>query len=225
VVDVENYTEADLVSTRLSFAFGRASRRRASPEQLRQVVDHDRYNVESMVQESRRRGIPVMLLSVPVNLKDWIPNVSVHRAELGDADLARFRAHVRQGLDALDGGHPALAVDAFTAATRIDDGYAEAHYLLGVAQHRLGRLDLARASYVRAPVEDAYRDDLPGRGARDALRVRAARADRGPNAGESGRAAGVNRAGARYARGYPLLPRPCYKRPGWTRRPGLAWVD
>ena len=44
----------------------------------------DRYagNVEYMVRESLAREIPVMLLSVPVNLKDWVPNASVHGAGL-----------------------------------------------------------------------------------------------------------------------------------------------
>jgi len=72
IVDVTNYGAADQVANRLSFAFGRSSRRRTDPDQLQTVADHYRFNLEPMVAAADRAGVAVALLDVPVNLKDWI---------------------------------------------------------------------------------------------------------------------------------------------------------
>lgn len=155
-IDLKNIGQADRVSTRLSFAFGRAARLREDPAQLRQVIEHYRYNMESMVRAALARGVPVMLLDVPVNLKDWRPNVSVHRPDLSADELARFTAAFRRGTERLEQGDPQAALAAFEEAVEIDPGYALAQYRLGQARHRRGDLAGARRAYVEALRADAY---------------------------------------------------------------------
>jgi len=156
IVDFENYGMADHHATRLSFAFGKASTLREDPEQFRQVQAHYQYNIESMVKEARRRNVPVMLLSVPVNLKDWIPNVSVHRPDLTPSDLDRWTVHFRAGILAIEKQDYAAAAEAFEKAVAIDDEYAEAHYYLGVAKRHLGQTSEAKGHYLKACEKDAY---------------------------------------------------------------------
>ena len=155
-IDLTDLNQADRVSTRLSFAFGRAARLREDPAQLRQVIEHYRYNMDAMVRAALAHGVPVMLLDVPVNLKDWRPNVSVHRADLSAGERARFTAAFRRGSERLEQGDAAGAIAAFEAALAIDDGYALAHYRLGQARQRSGDLAGARRAYVDALRTDAY---------------------------------------------------------------------
>lgn len=49
---------------------------RTDPIQHRGVVDHFEHSIAHMVREAQRASVPVFLLTVPVNLRDWRPNVS-----------------------------------------------------------------------------------------------------------------------------------------------------
>ncbi len=162
VIDIANYVEADHVASRIGYAFGEVSQLREDPAQLERVRQHYRANLDSMARAARDRGVPVVLIDVPVNLKDWWPNVSVHRRDLDADERAAFTAELRRGVLAFEGGNAEAAVDAFTAANRIDDGYAEAHFRRGRALQALRRLPEAREAYVRALEEDAHPfRDLP----------------------------------------------------------------
>jgi tetratricopeptide (TPR) repeat protein len=63
---------------------------------------------------------------------------------------------------ALESGDAGEAESAFAAASRLDPGYAEVHFLRGRALQRLARRDEAMAAYRRALAEDAHPfRDLP----------------------------------------------------------------
>ena len=153
LVDIENYGDADRVINMVSFAFGKASRLREDPRQFEMVLDNYRYNMESMIRECAARGIPIMLLDVPVNLKDWVPNVSDHG---NGTDLAAWREAFRQGILASERGEFADAVAHLERAARIDDAHAETRYYLGRAYHNSGDIARATDAYVEALREDAY---------------------------------------------------------------------
>lgn len=154
--DVGGYDLADQTSNRLAFAFGRGSRYREDPRQLAQVVASFRENVDFMLRTSQERGVPVLLLNVPVNLKDWVPNASRHRDGLTPAERARWQELFRSGFVALEGERWAEAAAALEQAAAVDDEHAETHYWLGVARQRLGRTADARAAYTAALERDAF---------------------------------------------------------------------
>ena len=156
VVDAKNFGRADQVATRLSWAFNKASRARQDPEQFQALLDHYRYNLESMVAECNRRGVDVMLMTVPVNLKDWIPNVSAHRADLTQEDLAEWQVAFREGVVALEEGNHQQAIEALTRATELDDQHAESRFYLGKALHREGQYSRAKVEFIKALEQDAY---------------------------------------------------------------------
>ncbi|MGH0029209.1 MAG: tetratricopeptide repeat protein [Myxococcota bacterium] len=160
VVEVESYAEADLTASRIGTAFGRKSRLRSDPEQYDKVVAHYRDNLVTMAREARRRGIPLVLVDVPVNLKDWRPNASLHRSDLTDAERDAFTGHYREGVLALEAGRLPAAVRAFDRALAVDDGHAETHYLRGRALLRAGRRQAARDAFLRSLAADAcpFRD-------------------------------------------------------------------
>jgi tetratricopeptide (TPR) repeat protein len=162
VIDIEGYVEADHTVSRIGHAFGEVSQLREDPEQLERVTAHYRANLLAMVRSARARGVAVALIDVPVNLKDWWPNVSVHRRDLAPTEREAFTAALRRGVEALEAGDAGSAAESFAAAARIDPGWAEIHFWHGRALQRLGRRDAAERAYRRALAEDAHPfRDLP----------------------------------------------------------------
>jgi len=154
--DVQNYDFQNQVWNQLSFAFSQASRYREDPRQFQALLDHYRFNVEASAQAAADAQVPLLLLTCPVNLKDWLPNVSRHRPGLPADELARWTALFREGYLAVERGDFAAAVAPLRAAVAIDDEYAEGHFQLAVALRRTGQLAEARLAYVRALERDAF---------------------------------------------------------------------
>ncbi len=123
------------------------------PDQLEKVVEHYEFSITSMLQTAKDKGIPIILLTVPVNLRDWQPNVSVVSAQ-GDQEKA-WRKEYLAGRAALLKTDAKLAVEALTRAAGLDGGHAATHYYLGRAFEADGRMDEAYASYDRARDLDA----------------------------------------------------------------------
>jgi hypothetical protein len=154
--DVRNYELADQISNRLSWAFSKASRYRTDPRQFQLLLDFYRSNMESMVATAKEAKVPLVLVTCPVNLRDWTPNVSRHRQDLQPGEKARWTALFREGTLALERNDPGAAVAPLAAAVALDDEYAEAHFSLGDALRRTGRKIEARAEYLRALERDAF---------------------------------------------------------------------
>ena len=54
----------------------RALNLRKNPEQFENVKAHYQYSIERMARGAQKKGIPVLLCTVPVNLRHWLPTVS-----------------------------------------------------------------------------------------------------------------------------------------------------
>jgi tetratricopeptide (TPR) repeat protein len=156
VIDLSSYDARDQVASRLSFAFGKASEMRGDPEQLRMVREHFRFNLAWMVTSCRSRGVGVALITAPVNLKHWSPNVSLHRKDLSEDDVGRWQVAYRSGVLALEDGHWERAAVALTEAAEIDSEHAETWFQLGSALRRLNRPSEAKAAYQQALLLDAF---------------------------------------------------------------------
>lgn len=155
-IDVANYSQRDHTINRLSFAFGRASELREDPEQFATVEDHYRFNIEAMLAEGRRRGIPVLVATVPVNVRDWRPNVSLHAADPDSAARAAWQQAFRTGVLALEAGEPPSAIAPLERSTSLDPRYAEGWYRLGQAYLGVGEVGSARKAFDEALHRDAY---------------------------------------------------------------------
>jgi tetratricopeptide (TPR) repeat protein len=98
-----------------------------------------------MVREAAARGVPVILVSVPVNLRDWQPNVSTHGLE-GDS-LRRWQAAFRAGRGALLRGDADAARERLEEAVALAPQHAESHYRLARSLERTGDAPRALAHY------------------------------------------------------------------------------
>ena len=81
---------------------------RKDPKQFRRVKEHYSFSIRSIVQGATQEGIPVILVTVPVNLRDWQPNVSYRstngkeRARLGERIPERTDCPTSPGLQSGD---------------------------------------------------------------------------------------------------------------------------
>ncbi len=121
---------------------------RADPQQYAEVVEHYEFSIDAIVAEAGEHGVPVRLLTVPVNLRDWEPNVSTHGVE--GADLQRWRALYDEGCRELLEGRPAAAIAPLEGATEVDPQYADTWFRLARAHEGAGRREAAKDAYSKA---------------------------------------------------------------------------
>lgn len=155
-VDVKNFDYSAQVPNTLSFAFSKTSLYREDPRQFQMLLSHYRYNLEEMVVASGAAKIPLFLLTCPVNLKDWVPNVSRHRKDLTPEEKTRWTSHFRDGFLAVERGDFAAAITPLRSAIALDNEYAEAHFRLAEALRRTGKQAEAKSEYLRALQRDAF---------------------------------------------------------------------
>jgi tetratricopeptide (TPR) repeat protein len=121
---------------------------RQDPAQFARVVEHYAYSIEAMVRRAEEAGVPVALLTVPVNLSDWRPNAGSLALE-GEERLA-WEAALARGRSALEAGEVEAALAAFAATTGLAPENADAHYWHGRALLASGDVRAARRAFQRA---------------------------------------------------------------------------
>lgn len=120
----------------------------------RQVLDHYRFNLTRMVHLARSHGAEVILVTVPVNEKDFSPFKSQHRDGLSEAERGKNEKLLAEAAEALGAGEAEHAEGLAAEALSIDPLYAEGHFLHGRALQALGRYEEAGAAFARAIDED-----------------------------------------------------------------------
>lgn len=154
--EVKNYDIDATVPKSLAFAFSKTSLYREDPRQFKMLLEHYRFNIDEMVTAAGALKVPIFLLTCPVNLKDWVPNVSRHRKDLSPEQKTRWIGFFRDGYLAIERGDYAAAIAPLRAAIALDDEYAEAHYRLGESLMRTGQRTEAKAEYLLALQRDAF---------------------------------------------------------------------
>jgi tetratricopeptide (TPR) repeat protein len=124
---------------------------RTDENQYRKLREHYEFSISFMAQTAKERGVPVILLTVPTNTRDWQPNVSVNSTGRESA----WQQHFRAGRAALLTGDPAKAVDELTAAAQLDPEHAATQYFRGRALEAAGRTGEAHSFYDLARDLDA----------------------------------------------------------------------
>jgi hypothetical protein len=116
------------------------------------VVDHFRFNLRRMVAMARDAGVPVILLN-PVSNLDTPPFKSEHMAGLTADERKRFDALWDEARKLYRSNLPE-AILRLRQAIALDDQHAGIHYELAQCLKDLGRLEEARAEFVRAKDND-----------------------------------------------------------------------
>lgn len=116
-------------------------------------------NLRAILEMADRAGVPVLLCTVPSNVRNWLPNQSLFDAAVTFEQQQEVLTLLAEAGTALEQGDAAAAAERLERASGLAPNHAESWYRLGQAYEALGRRDDARASYVRARDTDAQ----PGR--------------------------------------------------------------
>lgn len=121
------------------------------------VYSHYEKNLTDIINTLRRKGMHVLLSSVPVNLRQSAPFLSVRSPDFSDAQLDQWRELTRQGAQSADEQDWEKSAEHFQAALALDPGYADTHFRLATALENLGEFQQARMHYEHALDLDALR--------------------------------------------------------------------
>jgi tetratricopeptide (TPR) repeat protein len=124
---------------------------RTEEAQFHKVGEHYAFSITSMLEALDDLDVPAILMTLPSNLRDWRPHVSL------PTDPAKHagRPHYLAGKAALLKGESAAALEHLQRAVAVSPEHASSHFHLGRALEAAGRHDEAYDSYVQARDRDA----------------------------------------------------------------------
>jgi tetratricopeptide (TPR) repeat protein len=130
---------------------------RADDPGMEKVYEHFRANLEDILSVIHRAGAQTILSTVGTNLRDSAPFASQHRHSLSEREKMRWDELYRDGVALLEDGLYREASVQFLEAEKIDDSYADLHFLLGRCYRGMGDHPNARRSYLLARDLDTLR--------------------------------------------------------------------
>ncbi|HOY57621.1 MAG TPA: tetratricopeptide repeat protein, partial [Verrucomicrobiota bacterium] len=130
---------------------------RQDDPRMARVYAHFERNLADIVEIGRARGVKLVVSTVASNLRDCPPFSSMHRPGLTANQIEEWGCLYQRGVDAEAKGKHAEAVDAFDAAGRIDDHFAELQFRWARCCLALGRQAEARQRFALARDADALR--------------------------------------------------------------------
>jgi tetratricopeptide (TPR) repeat protein len=133
------------------------SRLRAGDGRLAAIRGHFRQNLHDICRAGEDAGIPVVVCTIPVNLKDCSPFGSLHAPDLGQEQQEAWEEQYQAGVRLQAEKKFAEAVRCYQQADHIDEGYAELAFRLGACHAALGDEEQARRQYLRARDLDVLR--------------------------------------------------------------------
>jgi tetratricopeptide (TPR) repeat protein len=121
------------------------------------VYEHFEGNLRDIIDTLDAKGMHVVLSTVPVNLRQSAPFLSVSRDDISAGDETKLTAlRERAELQALN-GRWREAQDLWQQAIALDAGHADSHFQLATSLENLGEYALARSHYERALDLDGLR--------------------------------------------------------------------
>jgi tetratricopeptide (TPR) repeat protein len=129
----------------------------ADDSRLPRIYDHFRANLEDICTDAAAANVPVIVCTVPINLKDSAPFGSAHAPNLDAAGVQAWDEAYQDGTRLEAEGKFADAARRHEEAARIDDRFADLAYRLGRCYAAIGDAGEARRHFVRARDLDTLR--------------------------------------------------------------------
>ena len=167
------------------------------------VYEHFEGNLRDIVDTLHAKGMHVVLSTVPVNLRQSAPFLSIGRDDLSASDEANLAALRERAEARALNGRWREAQDLWQQAIALDAGHADSHFQLATSLENLGEFALARSHYERALDLDGLRFRADTR--INAIIERVARGYDSSNVSFVNSSKGFDRASAPYAPGWDLL--------------------
>jgi tetratricopeptide (TPR) repeat protein len=121
------------------------------------VYSHYEDNLVDIIATLHKKGMHIILSSVPVNLRHSAPFLSVRRPDFPNQQIDSWREATRLGAENASQGNWEDAIAYFQAALEIDPDYADTHFRLATALDNVENFEEAKTHYERALDLDALR--------------------------------------------------------------------
>jgi tetratricopeptide (TPR) repeat protein len=118
---------------------------RSEPQLFARVKEHHGRSIKYMAEEAARRKVPVLLFTVPSNLRDWLPTVSYNRLK-GDR-FQEWSNLVELAEQHLFEGNNEGGIAALTKAIAMEPRHASSYFLLGRLYEAAGQKQDALRNY------------------------------------------------------------------------------
>jgi tetratricopeptide (TPR) repeat protein len=135
----------------------------ASSPEMKYVYENFDRNLRDTVAAARSSGARVLVSTIATNVKDCAPFASMHREGLGPQDLRSWTALLEQGSNFEGARSYAEASNAYEAATKIDDQYAELEFRMARTLWMEGDYAGAKRHFQRARDLDTLRFRADGK--------------------------------------------------------------
>jgi len=112
-------------------------------------------NLEDILRAAHQAGVPVILSTVAVNLKDCAPFASPHSAKLEQDRKSAWNEIYEQGVQLENAGLYSNALAVYQKAAGIDPNFADLQFRMGNCDLALTNADRARGEFERARDYDA----------------------------------------------------------------------
>lgn len=95
----------------------------------RQVIYRNyRENIKHICECFTAENVPVLLLTLPVNLRNWAPMGALHRRGLSNEEKGQWDALFQTGIKQEKAGEFLKAIASYQQAAQLDDHYADLHF-------------------------------------------------------------------------------------------------
>jgi tetratricopeptide (TPR) repeat protein len=121
------------------------------------VYAHFARNLADILEFGTRSGAKVVVSTVASNLKDCAPFASMHRPDLSEVQKAEWDRHYQTGTNAELAGELSAAMNAYDAAAKIDDHWANLQFRQARVKWTLGDFPAALHHYTLARDYDTLR--------------------------------------------------------------------
>jgi tetratricopeptide (TPR) repeat protein len=112
-------------------------------------------NLEDILRTAHRAGVPVILSTVAVNLKDCAPFASIHAAGLNTNQEAAWNKIYEEGVDLETAGSYREALASYQKAAGVDPQFADLQFRMGTCDLALTNHEQARRDFELARDNDA----------------------------------------------------------------------
>jgi tetratricopeptide (TPR) repeat protein len=130
---------------------------RVDDTRLPKIFDHFRENLGDICRVGTNAGVPVVVCTIPVNLKDSAPFGSLHAPNLGDNQLATWNSLHAEGVRLEGEGKFADALAKYQEASVIDSGFAALVFRQARCLAAQGKEAVAKEQYAQARDLDTLR--------------------------------------------------------------------
>ncbi len=114
------------------------------------AYDNFQANLLDILNEGKGESIPILLSTVASNLKHTAPFNSMHSENLTSDQISEWTSHYNEGIELETKGLCKEALNQYSQAASIDDGYADLQFRMGRCHQIMGELELALSAYSNA---------------------------------------------------------------------------